>query len=293
MDYFGNKKLKDITRPVINYFFTSHKKEIHGEMKPLSHGNAKKLYGILQSLFSFAVSQGYIMETPCRNIILPPKPIMEQEKRNYLTPEELPEFLSFFEGYSPFHTIILVLLFTGMRAGECLGLTWSDIDFEHKKIYIHHTLTDVGGKHFLTTPKTNTSIRCQYMSERLVQILSKHRTEQKKLQLSLGADFIHPEMVFTSGTGNYKDRSSLHASFKRCLKGTKFEFMTLHKLRHTNATLLLNHGVDLKIVSEHLGHSDVSVTGDIYTDVLDRSRVKTAITMERILGGEGGRGKVN
>ena len=60
--------------------------------------------------------------------------------------------------------------------------------------------------------------------------------------------------------------------------------MTLHCLRHSNATLLLNSGVDLKIVSEHLGHSEVGTTADIYTDVLDISRRKTAEIIELKLG---------
>ena len=94
------------------------------------------------------------------------------------------------------------------------------------------------------------------MNDNLVALLKKHRIEQKKLQMALGSDFAHPEMVFTSSTGNYKDRSSLNTSLKRFLKGTEFEYLTLHKLR--NATLLLNNGVDLKIVSEHLGHTDNS-----------------------------------
>ena len=283
MDYFGNKKLKDITPNTISHFFVSHKTKRNGKMQQLSNGNAKKLYCILQSLFSFAVSQGYIKETPCRNIILPPKDINEISKRSYLTIDEIPEFMKFFEEYSSFNTIIKVLLLTGMRSGECLALQWEDIDFQKKKIYIHNTLTDIGGKHFLTPPKTTASIRYQYMGDFLVELLSKHKLEQEKLQASKGLSFLHPEMVFTSLTGNYKDRSSLHATFKHTLKGTKFEFMTLHKLRHTNATLLLNNGVDLKIVSEHLGHSNISITGDIYTSILDNSKIKTAITIEQIL----------
>ena len=64
---------------------------------------------------------------------------------------------------------------------------------------------------------------------------------------ALGDSFAHPEMVFTSANGNYRDRSALRTSFKRFLKGTEFEFLTLHQLRHCNATLLLNSGVDLKL----------------------------------------------
>ena len=286
MEYFGNKKLKDITSATINDFFASHKTMIKGELKPLSHANAKRIYCILQSLFKFAVTQGYIKETPCKNIILPKKNPLEEEKQMYITAEELPKFLNLFKGYSSFNTIILVLLYTGMRSGECLGLQWEDIDFEQRKIHIRHTLSDVGGKHFLSTPKTKTSVRDLYMSDTLVALLKKHKIEQRKLQMTLGSTFLHPEMVFTSATGNYKDRSSLNTSLKRFLKGTEFEYLTLHKLRHTNATLLLNNGTDLKIVSDHLGHGDIHVTANTYTAVLDSSRKKTAELMDDILTGQ-------
>ena len=155
-----------------------------------------------------------------------------------------------------------------------------DILTKNRLITVNHTLSDVGGKHFLTTPKTKTSKRTIYMSEPLIEILKEHRRKQHELNFALGKEFAHPEMVFTSDRGNYKDRSCLNTSFRRFLKDTEFDFMTLHCLRHTNATLLLNSGVDLKIVSEHLGHSDVGTTANIYTDVLDSSRKKTAEIIE-------------
>lgn len=83
-------------------------------------------------------------------------------------------------------------------------------------------------------------------------------------------------MVFTSALGNYRDRQSVYHSFKRFTLGTELEDMTLHQLRHGCATLLLNNGVDLKIVSEHLGHSGVEVTANVYADVLKSSKMKVA-----------------
>lgn len=86
----------------------------------------------------------------------------------------------------------------------------------------------------------------------------------------------YPNMVFTSTTGDYKDRSRLNLQFKRFIKDTEFSNISLHKLRHANATLLINAGVDLKLVSENLGHSDVSVTANIYSEVLESSKKKMA-----------------
>lgn len=283
IEYFGNKKLKDISPSVITQFFNTHKTtDKDGNERMLAPSSAKKLYTILQSIFTFAVSQNFIKETPCRNIILPCRTIGE-DNRKYLTENEFARFLPMFEEYSSFNTIIKLLLFTGMRSGEVLGLQWSDINFKENTIQVKHTLSDVGGKHFLTAPKTKSSKRLIYMSSTVSNMLKEHQKKQFLLRVSIPG-FQHPEMVFTSSTGNYKDRSTLNTSFKRFLRGTEFEFLTLHSLRHCNATLLLNSGVDIKVVSEHLGHSDVGTTANIYADILSSTRRKTAKILELKLG---------
>lgn len=275
-DYFGNKKISDITTAVLSEFFCNMKKS---DGRPVAPSTAKKAFTIMESILHFAVSQGYIKENPCTGVILPQKDVCEDAKRKFLTDEELPRFLALFEGYSDFNTMIKVLLYTGLRSGELLGLSWSDIDFEHSQIHVNHTLSKVGGKKILTTPKTKGSKRIIHMSATVCNLLKEHRIHQFELQCCLES-FAHPEMVFTSGLGNYKDRSSLNTALRRHLINTEFDFMTLHKLRHSNATLLLNAGVDIKVVSEHLGHSDIGTTGNIYADVLNATRRKTADIIE-------------
>ncbi len=276
MAYFGNMKLKDISTGMLTDFFNSHKITAKDGIEyPLAPSTAKKLYTIFQSIFTFAVNQNYIKETPAKGVILPSRDVTKDEKRKYMTESELTRFLTMLDGYSDFNTMIKLLLYTGMRSGELLGLQWEDIDFNTKTIHIWHTLSDVGGKHFLTTPKTKNSKRYISLSSTVEDIIKEHRKYQLELQMAIN-DFAHPEMVFTSALGNYKDRGSLNTSFRRFFKGSEFDFLTLHSLRHCNATLLLNSGVDIKIVSDHLGHSDISVTADIYADVLASTRRKTA-----------------
>ena len=82
------------------------------------------------------------------------------------------------QDYSQFNTIIKVLLYTGMRSGECLALRWQDIDFENRTIHIENTLTDVGGKHWLQPPKTATSNRFIGLSDVLADILKEHKEQQ-------------------------------------------------------------------------------------------------------------------
>ncbi len=93
-------------------------------------------------------------------------------------------------------------------------------------------------------------------------------------------------MVFTSALGNYRDRNSVYHYLKRFTKGTEFESLTLHQLRHCNATLLLNSGVDLKVISEHLGHCDIGVTANIYADVLQKQKTCLADTIDDKLSDE-------
>lgn len=271
--YFGNKKLRDITTGMMSTFFCQMTKENSSEL--LGFRTVKRIFNMMQSVFRFAEKQKYIKNNPCSGVTLPQKDTTKEERRKYLTEEELPKFIDLFNvDDAPLDRIVLLLLHTGMRSGECLGLSWSDIDFDNRLIHVNHNLSEIGGKHFLTTPKTKSSRRTIPINHTVYNILMIQKSYQLKQQSYL--TYKHPEMVFTSDIGDYKDRSRLNIQFRRKLNGTEFEFMTLHCLRHSNATLLLNQGVDLKIVSEHLGHSDISTTGNIYADVLESSKRRVA-----------------
>ena len=271
----GNMKVKDITTPKLTQIMQSY---------DLNPATVRKLYVIVQSIFHRGAEQGFIRESPCHNVILPKR--KKSTKNKALDEDKLKRFISFLDSKpwnEDFKRIIKVLLYTGMRSGECLALAWEDIDFENHTISINHTLTDIGGKHELTTPKTESSIRIIGMGQELNKILLEQKAYIKNLELVLGDNFAHPEMVFVSALGNYRDRNSVYHSLKRFTKGTEFEDMTLHQLRHCNATMLLNSGFDLKVVSEHLGHCDISVTADIYADVLRSMKAKTAEQIELLL----------
>lgn len=281
LPYFENMLLSQINSSTINHFFASHNPNIHS-VDAITYSTIQKLHTILQSIFTFAQKYEFIRESPCKNIIIPRPQNVSASTRSYLTYAEIPSFIKLFQDHSSLSTFILTLLYTGMRSGECLALHWKDIDFENKRIYIRYSLCKVSGKYILTTPKTKSGIRYLYMSDSLCTILLQHRQEQAKLTAASAAICLHPEMVFTSATGNYEDRNRLNYQFKKRLKGTPYDFMTLHKLRHTNATLLLNQNIDLKIISEHLGHSNITVTANVYADVLDNTKRETAQVLEKI-----------
>ena len=264
----GNVKVKDINAPRLTQIMQSY---------DLNPATVKKLYIIVQSIFRRGVEQGFIRESPCHNVVLPKKE--GGKKKMSLDESEIKRFMELLDTKpwdEDFKRIVKVLLYTGMRSGECLGLMWEDIDFDEMTITINHNLTDIGGKHKLGSPKTESSRRVIGMSDVLASIFREQKAYIDRISAALGKNFAHPEMVFTSALGNYRDRNSVYHSLKRFTKGTEFENLTLHQLRHCNATLLLNSGVDIKVVSEHLGHRDINITADIYADVLKSTKAKVA-----------------
>ncbi len=93
-------------------------------------------------------------------------------------------------------------------------------------------------------------------------------------------------MVFTSIYGGYKDRSQTLKSFKKILKDTKFNYMTLHMLRHTNATLLLANSIDLKVISSGL-HSEINIKANNYVSVTNNAMIQTVDVIESIINKKG------
>ena len=266
---FGNKKLKDIMTEDISTFLTNLE---------LSSETTRKMRTILSSVFSFGVSQGYIKTNPCVNAIYKKEKALK--KVNYYDKKQCKQLMELTKGYSKFNYIVQFLLFTGLRCGECLGLRWCDVDFENDIISINNTLTYANKHWFLTQPKTVKSIRVLKLSTYAKQLLLKHKEEQDKEKSKVGSAWLHSEMVFTSCTGNFYDRSLLNTQFRRFLKKNEMPKLTIHGLRHSNASLMINNGFDVKIVSEQLGHCNVSITADIYSHIFEEYKAKVAQAIE-------------
>lgn len=286
---FGNRKLKDFSPALLTEYYQT----VSGKRKEhLSYASLRAFQKILNSLFSCAVRQGFIEKNPCKNAIVP-KPVTAEKRRFYMTPEETQYFLQITSEPSQDHTICRLLLYTGMRIGECLALTWNDIDFVHGFIHINHNLVYANHQTFIGTTKTASSIRSIAISFSTKELLMEQKKRHMKLVHVLGHRIKHPEMVFISEkTGDYVSRNSLSNRFKQMVADTPISFMTLHMLRHSNASLLINHGVDIKIVSEHLGHNEIGTTADIYADVFASTKIATASLIDEALKEEPDKGQI-
>lgn len=270
---FGSKKIKDISVSDMTTFFTQL------NMAPAS---TRKMKTITSSVFHFGIRQGYIKRNPCQGALYK-KDTIHNHRMNFYNKFQCRQLMQLTSEYSKLSVIVQFLLFTGMRCGECLALSWHDIDFNYNTIKISKTLTYADHKWFLTSPKTKNSYRTIKMSDYIKRLLLNHKEQQDKDKKIVGKAWEHIEMVFTSATGNYYDRNLLNKQFKRFLEKHDMPLITIHGLRHTNASLMIDSGIGIKAVSSHLGHCNISITGDIYSHVFQEYEAKIADVVEQSL----------
>lgn len=164
---------------------------------------------------------------------------------------------------------ILICLNTGLRVGEVCALRWENVDFETRRIHVEKTIERIYSKEenktivIIDTPKSITSVRTIPINSKLYNILKQIRGKSKK------TDF-----VFTGSSEHYVEPRNYQYHFKEILKRNKVKKYKFHTLRHTFATNCIEAGMDIKSLSEILGHADVSITLNIYVHSSDKAKRK-------------------
>ena len=156
---------------------------------------------------------------------------------------------------------------TGMRRGEVLGLSWSDVDLDSRRLTVRQSLVTVNGHAQLTTPKTGRARRFQ-LDEISCAALRRWRAEQAGERLAWGSLWQDTGLVFTKEDGTRIQPESFTKVFRRIVARAGLPPIRFHDVRHTYATLALQAGVDIKVVSQRLGHANVGITWDTYAHVL-------------------------
>lgn len=230
----------------------------------------------------YAIRLGYLQDNPFKKITVPKKKVSVQEEDtlNFFNKEELEVFLEAVEKkkdirmYSFFRT----LAFTGMRAGELLALTWKDIDFKDSYIQINKTLARGKNRRlYVEQPKTKNSKRKIPTDEKTLNILKKWRLEQRRWLLSLGINTLNKnQLVFSNERNEHLQLSKPRKWLEVIIKQNNLKRITIHGLRHTHASLLLESGANIKDVQERLGHASIQITMDLYIHITDKRKEETA-----------------
>lgn len=232
---------------------------------------------VINRIFKYAVLMDILNSNPFDKII---KPKSKQTKRkgNFLTKEELKEFLKLASKATLpyFSPLVHLMAYTGLREGEALALKWSDIDFEEKKLSVNKTAVRIKGKEHLQTPKTKNSKRVISIDPTTLSILKNWKKDQIKIYFKNGKHFEGDEnFIFTNQRGEWVRINNFIRYFKRFIADNNLKDITPHGLRHTHASLLFSAGVEPKNISDRLGHSTVQITLDLYTHITEEQQTDT------------------
>lgn len=232
---------------------------------------------VINRIFKYAVLMDILDSNPFDKVIKP-KSRQTQRKGNFLTKEELKEFLKLAQNttLSYFFPLVHLMSYTGLRQGEALALKWSDIDFENRKITVDKTAVRIKEEQTIQTPKTKNSKRVISIDSATLSILKSWKKDQIKIYFKNGKHFEGDEnFIFTNQRGEWVHIHNFIRYFKRFIADYKLKQITPHGLRHTHASLLFSAGVEPKNISDRLGHSTVQITLDLYTHITEEQRTDT------------------
>lgn len=278
-EYFAEIKLCDVTSSFIEQYFDYLKNvRVTSKNKHYSPKTQRHHYATLKLIFDYAKRMNYIVVNPLDAVN---SPRFAKHKVDALSRGEVDKLLREIENLPlRLRTIYVTLLTTGVRRGECFGLKWCDIDFEHSVMTIKRNVTYTAKYGVLVgLPKTEAGIRVIPLTSRLLCLLNEYYAEEiKENSVSLDSFVFHSsESVNIPQAPDYITRH-----MKRFMKRVELPDMSPHDLRHTCASVLLQNGADIKSVQDILGHSDASTTLNFYVrSDLDSMRSAT----ERAFGG--------
>ncbi len=271
----GHLKLVDITPLHIQKFvnvLSEQQSSYHTKLKHLSPATIKVYYAILQSIFKFAYKKGILDFNPTSSnyIDIPKAPPAHTD---ILDEKGIMALLEHLEE-KPFDRRIQVhiALCTGCRRAEIATLQWDDILWEKKQIVVSKSMYHVKDKKGIKVPKTIRSNRTITIPNYMIIMLKQYQKYQMEQQF----------MLFTDKHGDYLSPMAITTWFQYFLKKNNMPHIKFHSLRHTSATLLLLNGVNIKTVSNRLGHTNLSTTNR-YLHTLAEADTIAAETLEKKL----------
>lgn len=266
----GHLRLKELTPAALSSFYAQLQVggRRRGRDRPLSLRTVQYCHGVLHKALADAVRLEILPRNVAINATLPRIDLRDagvKEIRCW-TAEELRRFLEHTQG-TTHHPLWVVAAATGLRRGELLGLRWDDVDLGQHVITVRRALSVVGTDVRLKQPKTS---RCRTlrMDAFTASVLRQRQRDQQRAEAVAGAWRNDCNLVFTAEDGRHLDPMRITHAFRVAVRSAPVPGVRLHDLRHTHATLLLQAGVPVKVVSERLGHAQISLTLDIYAHVL-------------------------
>lgn len=291
----GATKLAKLTTPQIQSFYNklgrtgkvTKKKDSKGKeterREPLSPKSIRLVHGVLSKALNTAVRVGYLKHNPAE---LCTTPKLEKKEISPLTDEQVKAFVKLCEA-EDYGRIYKLILFTGLREGEALGLTWDCVDFAKGELKINKQLQRQGDRDVLV-PLKNSKPRYLTAPAFVMQLLKDERVHQLEQRLAAGelwqgwqsAEEMKTALVFVRDDGSSITAAALYQRYKHIAEKLGAPDSRVHDLRHTYAVLSLQNGDNVKTVQGNLGHATAAFTLDVYGHVSEKMKEDSATRMQ-------------
>lgn len=271
----GNVELSKLTPMIIQRFYNELVRE-----EKIALENIQKIHSLINNALKRAEKWGLVH----RNVAaLVERPKANKKEIKVWTVDEVKEFL-LKARQDRLYVSFLLAVTTGMRQAEILGLRWQDVDFEDCSLSIVQILSH-DGKVLKTGTKTKAGMRKVHLPVEAMEFLKRYKRMVTLERKQNEAVYIDNDLIVSTSVGTPVIPRNLVRSFYRIVKNAGLKKIRFHDLRHTHATLLLKQGVNPKIVSERLGHTDTRMTLDTYSHLLPSMQKDTANNFGKMLFG--------
>lgn len=260
-----------------------------GSEGDLSYHSKQDIYRTLKSIFKYAVRWKVLKHNPMDGVEMPKPTDTDDEAVDLQVydEEEIAALMRILQSEQPHWRIMFTLgLVAGLRRGELLGLEWPSVNFEENQIEIRTTIVLTKNGPIVKKTKTKSSKRTVTLPPSMMEELRIYKEWRDIEKADAGDTWIeqHYDWVFNQPNGLHMYPSSPTNRWGKMLEKHQFRYIRLHDLRHTSASLLIAQGVHAKIISERLGHSDISVTMNTYGHAFKSADRAAADKMESIFG---------
>lgn len=281
LNHFSDKKINTITvseiQTIVNKWF---------DIAPV---NFKKWFYYTGKIFEYAIKMGYLDKNPCRLVTLPKnKKEFAEKKLLFWDKKQLDVFFKCLYDMDDDKKFVFfrLLAFSGMRRGECLALTWEDINFKENTIDINKTISQgINRYQVINPPKTKKSMRKIIMDQKTMDYLYKWKMEQRKQMLNYGFNTLNKkQMLFTTRNNTMLPLSAPSKWLKLVISKYDLPSIKIHGFRHSHASALFASGATIKEVQERLGHEDAQTTLNVYTHVTSNQNKDVVVKLESYLG---------
>ncbi|MFF4308444.1 tyrosine-type recombinase/integrase, partial [Streptomyces sp. NPDC001601] len=267
----GAKRLESLGVADVRRFLVRLEKEA-------TAATAKESHRVLRSALSSACREELITRNVAK-LVEPPRTDTKE-----LHPWTLDETLDFLVASrkDPLYAAFVLAIAMGLRRGEIVGLRWSDVDLDGRVLYVRQQVQRRRGVLYDDDPKSRRR-RAVPLPALCIAPLRWHRMRQAAARAKAGETWQESAYVFTTRTGRPVEPRNLYRSFTRVAESAGLRVIRLHDARHGTATLLTAAGVAPRVVMEILGHSQISITMDVYTHVVQDTQREAMSHMDRLL----------